>query len=289
MVDLEDSGDNAMANLVEQIFQQAQSGTAQGQHLGDYYFEGKKLRQDQQRINLLERQFAQQAAMQEVSMITERQQQAINAQKLSAYLRGQQAMVNLSETMGAMGDASPIERLKMHAEAGRRNPDLFLAPEYNQMGEQYTKIAQQDSIQTWRVAQAELAEARAAAATLKAENDKLRLEQSERRIGLGEKIEDRKERELALRIEQYASKMDPRQRELMHSQLAAIQADSWMDLDTKIKRQEEVATKFGMPTIMPPAPSNLQTPAPAAGGTNAPPLQPATKRFKWTPGGLQPK
>lgn len=91
-----------MASLIEQIFVQAGAGSADGAGFGDFYAKGKQLGQEQERINLAERQLAQQLAMDALQKTTMLQEQQINAAKIHEMLETQKITADTAQKQAEM-------------------------------------------------------------------------------------------------------------------------------------------------------------------------------------------
>lgn len=96
-----------MASLVDQIFKQAAAASANGEGFGDAAIQGMQIGQNQQRINLLERQLAMKAAQNEARTMLFSQQQRLNQYKLEeefqkreAILGSEDAFQQLNTTVG---------------------------------------------------------------------------------------------------------------------------------------------------------------------------------------------
>jgi len=165
-----------MASLVDQIFAQAQLGTAQDPNANPFAT-GVQLGQNQQRIDAEKQRLAMEVAQLPLKQTLLQQEAQSRALAIDTalttrdrQLRGQEAMLTLSKDVEmALSEADPIDALKLYAREGLRNKNLLLDPGYQAMGKQLEALSKEADLAQYRLQQADASMVRAQAAQARAD------------------------------------------------------------------------------------------------------------------------
>lgn len=165
-------------NLVEQIFQQANAGSANGQGFGQFFAEGVQSGQRQQSLDIQKQQLAMEIAQAPLKQTLLEQDAQMNALKIEQGLRANQEAIEghslLAQYSKAMQGANylPLESgIRVHSQFGLDHPAILNTPEYRESGKQLDERVKQASIEEYRLSLADAAQQRAEAAKLKAQLD----------------------------------------------------------------------------------------------------------------------
>jgi hypothetical protein len=170
-------------NLVDQIFAQAQAGSAQGQGFGQYFAEGVQAGQRQQQLDMQKKQLAVELAQAPLKQTLLQQDAALKALAIEKGLRANQEEIEgnslVSQYSKAMQGANllPLDSgIRVHSQFGLDHPAILTNPEYVAAGKQLDARVQQASQEEYRLAIADARAQAAAAAQTRAEAYKMKSE-----------------------------------------------------------------------------------------------------------------
>lgn len=170
-------------NLVDQIFEQAKAGSAQGQGFGQFFAEGVSAGQRQQQLDMQRQELTAKLAQVPLQQTLLQQQADLNALKIEQGLRDNQDAIEghslMAQYARVMQGANllPIESgLRVHSQFGLDHPVVLTNPDYMASGKQLDERVKQADLQEYRLSIADARGATASAAQTRAEADKLKAE-----------------------------------------------------------------------------------------------------------------